>query len=222
MSIINILTKREPKLGGVFTFDAVLEDNYEATAELTEYPVESGVRVADHRIIKPMRYSIVGAISNNPLKITSTDFIGGAASNVLPESAIIAAIAGASAGYLAGSDATRASSALEFLINLLRIGEPISVDAVDIQLKNMVVTKVSRTRDPENENALIFVAELQELISLNRLPQQNQPMQTQLRDGDPAKSSIAGLVKKGQKIGKEVDAAISQRVNQVVEYARSL
>lgn len=211
MSIINILTKKSPKIG-VFSFDATLEDNFEATVELTDYPVESGVKVSDHRIIQPVKYSIVGAVSNNPLKVTATDFIGGALSNIFQDSGIIAGVGGISAGYLSGSDNTRASSALEFLIDMVRTGELLAIDAVDVQLSNMIITKISRTRDPENENSLIFVAEMQELISLDRLPNQNQPSQNQLRSGDPAKSSVAATVNKGQKIGNEADVIITRLV----------
>ncbi|PPC95725.1 MAG: hypothetical protein CTY32_08590 [Methylotenera sp.] len=213
MSILNILTKKSPKLG-VFSFDAALEDNFEATVELTDYPVESGVKVSDHRIIQPVKYSIVGAVSNNPLKITPIDFLAGAITNVLPDSGVLATVAGISSAYLSGSDSTRASTALEFLIEMIRTGEIMTVDAVDIQLSNMIVTKISRTRDPENENGLIFVADLQELISLNRLPNQNQPTQGQLPNGDPAKSAAAATVNKGQKIGTDANVVISKLVTQ--------
>jgi hypothetical protein len=213
MSILNILTKKSPKLG-VFSFDAALEDNFEATVELTDYPVESGVKVSDHRIIQPVKYSIVGAVSNNPLKITPIDFLAGAITNVLPDSGILSTVAGISSAYLSGSDSTRASTALEFLIEMIRTGEIMTVDAVDIQLSNMIVTKISRTRDPENENGLIFVADLQELISLNRLPNQNQPTQGQLPNRDPAKSAAAATVNKGQKIGTDANVVISKLVTQ--------
>lgn len=215
MSLLNILTKSDPTIGNV-SFDAVLQDNFEAAIELTDYPVESGVRVNDHRIILPLKYSITGSVSNNPLKITITDFIGGGLSN-LGGGVIGSTIAGLSAGFLSGSDSTRASSALEYLLDLMRTGEPFTVDAVDIQLFNMVITKIARGKDPENENALIFVADLQELISLDRLPNQNNPTQSQLRTGDPAKSAVAGLVKKGQQIGAEVTAQAESVVRGVLD-----
>lgn len=220
MSILNILTKQSPTIAG-FSFDATLEDSVEMSAILTDYPVESGVRVSDHRIIQPIKYSIVGAVSNNPLQVLPTDFLGGLLSNPIA-SGVIAGVAGISAGWLSGTDATRASSALEFLRDLLRSGEPFVVDAVDIQLSNMVVTKISRARDPENENALIFVADLQELISLDRLPQQNQPQQSQLRDGDPAKSAIAAVVNKGQRIGITPSAVTTQAVEMAIIETRGL
>jgi hypothetical protein len=176
--------------------------------------VESGVKVSDHRIIQPVKYSIVGAVSNNPLKVTPIDSLAGWLSNALPDSGVIATAAGISASFLSGSDSTRASTALEFLIEMIPTGEVMTIDAVDIQLSNMIVTKISRTRDPENENGLIFVADLQELISLDRLPNQNQPTQGQLPNGDPAKSAAAATVNKGQKIGTSPTAATAKQVTQ--------
>src|SRR5690606_39231722 len=215
MSILNILTRQSPKLAG-YQFDAVLEDDLDASVELTRYPVESGVKVADHRIILPMRYYIVGAISNNPLK--AFDLVGlaaGGLSNLAGNNPYVAAVAGLSAGFLAGSNGTRASSALEFLLELMVAGLPFDVDAVDIQLKDMVLTRVSRDRDPENENGLIFVAEMQELVQLDRLVDKTQPGQDQLADGDPAKSGAAADANSGQQVGQQPSGATTYAVNTV-------
>jgi hypothetical protein len=213
MSILNILTRQAPNLAG-YQFDAVLEDSFEASVELTRYPVESGVKVADHRIIQPVRYYMVGSISNNPLKMF--DLVGlaaGGLSNLAGNNPYVAAAAGLSAGFLAGNQSTRASSALEFLLELLAAGLPFDVDAVDIQLKDMVLTRVSRDRDPENENGLIFVAEMQELIQLSRLADKTQPSQDQLADGDPAKSGAAADANSGQQVGEAPSPATAHAVN---------
>ena len=216
MSIINIFTRQAPTIAG-YSFDAILEDTFEATVELTSYPVESGVRVSDHRILQPFKWSITGAITNNPLKTQLTDFVGGALSNLLPDNNIIAGIAGLSAGWLAGSDETRASTTLQFLITLMQAGEPFDINAGDILLRNMVITRVSRTKEPRNENGLEFVAELQELITLDRVAQVGQPTQTQLRQGDPAQSAVARTVERGQHIAREAGAAVNSAVNTVLD-----
>ena len=54
MSIISIFTKRSPTMGGV-EFDAVLEDTLDLSVEVTSYPIESGVRISDHRIMQPIQ-----------------------------------------------------------------------------------------------------------------------------------------------------------------------
>lgn len=215
MSVVNIFTKQAPTIAG-YSFDAVLEDTFEATVELTTYPVESGVRVSDHRIYQPMRWSLTGAVSNNPLRVQLTDFIGGGLSN-LTDNPWVAAAAGLSAGWLSGSDETRASTTLQFLIALMQTGDPFSIDAGDITLNNMVITRLSRTKDATNEQGLIFVADLQELITLDRLATVGHPTTSQLRDGDPSQSAAARLVKKGQQVTKAAGKAVSDSVNSVLD-----
>lgn len=214
MSVISILTKQSPKIAG-YQFDAVLEDSFEASVELTSYPVESGVRINDHRIINPMTYYLTGAVGNNPLKVLSVDFAGGIVSNVV-NNPVVSAIAGLSAGFLAGSDSTRSSATLQKLLEIMFYGDPFTVDAVDIQLQNMVITKVSRTRNPENENGLIFVAELHELVTLNRLASKTQPSQSQLNANDPTSSAAAATVNSGEQVGTTPTFAVTEKVNSVI------
>ena len=71
MSIINIFTRQAPTIAG-YAFDAVLEDTLEVNVSVTSYPVESGVRVSDHRILQPFKWSLTGAVSNNPLQVQAT------------------------------------------------------------------------------------------------------------------------------------------------------
>ena len=215
MSIINLFTKQAPTIAG-YQFDAILEDTLDVSVEWTVYPVESGVNVNDHRIIQPVKWSLTGAVSNNPLKVQLTDFLAGGLSN-LTNNPYVSAVAGLAAGFLAGSNETRASTTLEFLINLMRTGEPFAIDAGDIQLQNMVISRIGRTKDISNEQGLIFVCELQELITLQRLQNLSQPVQSQLRDGDPAKSGIAGVVRKGQQLAKDVNNSVSTSVNNVLD-----
>ncbi len=215
MSIINLFTKQAPTIAG-YSFDAVLEDTFEATVEVTTYPIESGVRVSDHRILQPFKWSMVGAVSNNPLKIQLTDFLGGALSN-LTNNPLVASVAGLSAGFLAGSDETRASTTLQFLIVLMQSGDPFDIDAGDITLRNMVITRLSRTKDPSNENGLIFIADLQELITLQRLSVVGPPEPVQLRDEDPTKSAITRAINRGQKLVTEAKAAVTAQVDAVLE-----
>lgn len=214
MGIVNLFTQQAPTIAG-YSFDAVLEDTFEATVDVTTYPIESGVRIADHRILQPLKWSMVGAVSNNPLKVQLTDFLGGALSN-LTNSPLVSSIAGLSAGFLAGSDQTRASTTLQFLLLLMQTGDPFTIDAGDITLKNMVITKLSRAKDPSNENGLIFIADLQELITLERIAFVGPPAPDQLRDGDKSKSAITRAINKGQKMVADAKAAVTKQVNTVL------
>lgn len=215
MSIINLFTKQAPTLAG-YSFDAVLEDSLEASVEWTSYPVETGVNVNDHRIIQPVKWTLTGAVSNNPLQVQITDFLSGGLSN-LTNNPYVATVAGLAAGFLSGSDETRSSTTLEFLINLMVAGEPFDIDAGDIQLQNMVIGRIGRTKNTENEQGLVFVADLQELITLDRIPQSGQPSQTMLRNGDPVKSGAASLVRKGRVLTKDASDAVNDAANNVLD-----
>jgi len=215
VSIVQLFTKQAPTIAG-YSFDAVLEDTFEATVEVTTYPIESGVRVSDHRILQPFKWSMIGAVSNNPLKIQLTDFLGGALSN-LTNNPLVSTIAGLSAGFLAGSDETRASTTLQFLIVLMQSGDPFDIDAGDITLRNMVITRLSRTKDPSNENGLIFIADLQELITLERIAFVGPPTPAELREGDPSKSAITRAINRGQKMIADTKAAVTAQVDAVLE-----
>lgn len=215
MSLVNLFTKEAPTIAG-YSFDAILEDTFEMEVEITDYPIESGAKVANHRILKPFKWTMVGAISNNPLQLNVVDFAIGGLSN-LTDNPLVSTIAGMSAGFLSGSDETRASSTLEFLIELTRRGEPFAINAGDITLQNMVITRLSRTKEPRNEGGLEFIAELQELITLDRVTSIAQPAQSELRDDDRSKSGLAGVVEKGQKIAKETVKAVQDKVNNVLD-----
>jgi len=215
MAVVNIFTRQAPTLAGI-EFDAVLEDDFEASVDITSYPLESGIQVADHRILNPMVWRMTGAISNNPLRIMNTDFFGGVASNYT-DSRTAAFFGGLSSGWLAGSDETRSSTTLQFLLNMMRFGDPFTVNAGDITLSNMIITRLSRTKDAENENGLIFVAELQELILLDRIAFVGPPTPNQLRNGDPAKSAAVRLVDRGQTLLKDATTKVTEQVNNVLD-----
>ncbi len=208
MSIVSILTRSAPTIAG-YEFDAVLEDTLEASVTITGYTIELGARASDHRVINPFKWTLIGAVSNNPLKASVTDFIGA----VVPEaSGVISTVSGLSAGFLAGSSETRSSSTLDFLITLMTTGEPFDIDAGDIQLQDMVIARIRRTKDPENENALIFEADMQEFSTLETVLARNQPATEQLREDDPAKSQAAADVNSGEVVPDVPDTALADRL----------
>lgn len=57
----------ENKKFTAFTLDALLSENYQGDAEPTQNPVEQGVDVTDHIIIKPRKLTIQGVITSSPI-----------------------------------------------------------------------------------------------------------------------------------------------------------
>lgn len=195
MSLINLLVKRGPQLGSL-QFDAVLSDNLDASVDIVEYPIETGTPIADHIIYQPIRYTMTGAVSNNPLKVSITDFTG-ALTNLVDDNPFIAVGAGLFAGWLSGSNETRSSTTLNTLLDFMYSGQVFTVDTGEITLNNMVIQRIGRSKDPENENGLIFVAELQQIVTLDRVANGSQPAQYQLNSNDVSSTSISGLIERG-------------------------
>lgn len=195
MSLINLLVKRGPQLGSL-QFDAVLSDDLDASVDIVQYPIETGTPIADHIIYQPIRYTMTGAVSNNPLKVSITDFTG-ALTNLVDNNPFIAAGAGLFAGWLSGSNETRSSTTLNTLLDFMYSGQVFTVDTGEITLNNMVIQRIGRSKDPENENGLIFVAELQQIVTLDRVANGSQPAQYQLNSNDVSSTSISGLIERG-------------------------
>lgn len=195
MSLINLLVKRGPQLGSL-QFDAVLSDDLDASVDIVQYPIETGTPIADHIIYQPIRYTMTGAVSNNPLKVSITDFTG-ALTNLVDDNPFIAAGAGLFAGWLSGSNETRSSTTLNTLLDFMYSGQVFTVDTGEITLNNMVIQRIGRSKDPENENGLIFVAELQQIVTLDRVANGLQPAQYQLNSNDVSSTSISGLIERG-------------------------
>lgn len=195
MSLINLLVKRGPQLGSL-QFDAVLSDDLDASVDIVRYPIETGTPIADHIIYQPIRYTMTGAVSNNPLKVSITDFTG-ALTNLVDDNPFIATGAGLFAGWLSGSNETRSSTTLNTLLDFMYSGQVFTVDTGEITLNNMVIQRIGRSKDPENENGLIFVAELQQIVTLDRVANGSQPAQYQLNSNDVSSTSISGLIERG-------------------------
>lgn len=213
MSIINLITREPPVIGG-YQFDAVLEDTLEFGVEIPTYPIESGASISDHRILKPCQYRLTGIVSNSPpMNPNSLSYWGqvagsigvGALSN-LTNNPLVAAVAGLSIGFLAGTDETRAGAALERLVEILEGKKPFAVDAGDVQLQNMCITNIRRTKNPENENGLVFELDLAEFITLDRLNTNGQPSHEQLIKDDKSETGIVKSVQEGWKSLKEASS----------------
>lgn len=214
MALLSLLTKKAPTLGYgqmVLTFDAVLEDTLEASVTLSDYPIEVGARSNDHRIKNPTTWAITGAISNNPLKISATDFTG-LLSEVSDDSGVIAATAGYMAGWLKGDDETRSSDALATLLKIMYEGEPFDVDAGDIQLSGMVIESIRRTKDATNENGLVFTALLREWQDIETAITAAEGATVSLA-GSETESAASNFIERGFQSVKDTAASVTNTIS---------
>lgn len=130
---------------GPLTFDAVLTEEHSSELQVTTNPVETGVAVADHCFMQPLRVRIAAVVSD--LKMPS-------ASNLYDDTS---------------SRARRAFEFLQYLQTDLAAGnaEPFDV-ATGLRLyEHMVCVSLTATQDAETASLLSFEAELQEIITVD-------------------------------------------------------
>ena len=124
-------------MGGL-VFDAVFEETHEADLEVTDNPVETGVVVSDHAFMKPLRVKISAGVSDTPLAAVTDDPFA--------------------------SDAGRSRRAFELLTELQKRAEPFDLQTGLKLYENMVCTSIRTSQDKDSSGALLFTAELREVI----------------------------------------------------------
>jgi Dit-like tail protein len=128
------------QIGGL-VFDATFSEEHEIEAEVTENPVETGVSVADHMFMLPIRLNISAGVSDITLHPNASDqFTGGS---------------------------SRSRKAYDLLTALQATFEPFSVQTGLKLYQNMVCKKVTPRQDKDSNFAFIFDAILREVIMVS-------------------------------------------------------
>ncbi|MCQ1989647.1 hypothetical protein NNX13_07175 [Pseudomonas sp. Eb3] len=196
--VMSIFSKTLPMLGPI-EFDAKLEGVTSKSVQLTQFPVEFGANVNDHAVLLPDRYLLTGAISNTPLGI-GLDDIGmmgvGAISSAIGGIAG-AAVSAVSAYLLSGSEETRAATAWASLTALLESRSRFDLVTEYETLKDMVLIRLDQRTRPEDEDGLIFIAELQRVRIVSSQVTRGVTSADQLLKNDPVATQGAPMVTTG-------------------------
>lgn len=196
--VMSIFSKTLPALG-LIEFDAKLEGVTSKAIQLTQFPVEFGANVNDHAILLPDRYLLTGAVSNTPLGIGLDDIgmMGAGAVASVVGGIGGAAISAVSAYLLAGSDETRAATTWRALSALLKSRAPIELVTEYETMPEMVIIRLDQRTRPEDEDGLIFIAELQEIRRVSSQVGQGVTSADQLAQNDPIATQGAPMVTTG-------------------------
>lgn len=159
-------------MGGL-VFDAVFEETHESELEVTDNPVETGVVVSDHAYMKPLRLTLSAGVSDTPLYVPADDPFQ--------------------------SDAGRSKRAYEVLTELQARAEPFDVQTGLKLYKNMVCCSVRTSQDKDTSGALVFTAEIREVIIVY-----TQVVKYPPRKAGATKRQAGAKKDKGEQQGSEV------------------
>jgi hypothetical protein len=198
MSLMSIFAKTLPKIG-TLEFDAKLEGATDKAVYLTQFPVEFGANTNDHAILLPNRYLLTGAVSNTPLGLDLSD-IGMMGAGAL--ASVVGGIGGAAIGavsayLLSGSDETRASTAWASLTAILEARAKFDLDTGKEILRDMMLIRLNERTRPEDEDGLVFVAELQQVRIVKSKVGQGVTSADQLMKNDSVTTQGAPMVATG-------------------------
>ncbi|WP_432777469.1 hypothetical protein O4O02_18325 [Pseudomonas fortuita] len=196
--VMSIFSKTLPMLGPI-EFDAKLEGATSKAVQLTEFPVEFGTNGNDHARLLPDRYLLTGAVSNTPLGIGLDDLgmMGVGAISSAIGGVAGAAISTVSAYLLSGSEATRAATAWAALTALLQSRARFDLVTEYETLKNMVLIRLDQRTRPDDEDGLVFVAELQQVRVISSQVTRGVTSADQLLQNDPVATQGAPMVSTG-------------------------
>ena len=198
MSQMSIFTKTLPAIGPL-EFDAKLEGITSKSIVLTQYPVEFGANVNDHAILMPNRYLLTGAVSNSPLGLGLDDvgMMGAGALSTAVGGVGGSAISAISAYLLSGGDGTRASTAWASLTAIMEARAKFDLDTGKEIMRDMVIIRLDERTRPENEDGLVFIAELQQVRIGRSKVGQGVTSADQLLKNDPVATQGAPMVATG-------------------------
>ena len=198
MSLMSIFTKTLPKIGPL-EFDAKLEGITSKAISLTQYPVEFGANTNDHAILLPNRYLLTGAVSNSPLGLGLDDIgmMGAGALATVVGGVGGAAISAVSAYLLSGGDDTRASTAWASLTAIMEARGRFDLDTGKEIMRDMVIVRLDERTRPENEDGLVFIAELQQVRIVRSTVGRGVTSADQLMQNDTVSTQGAPMVSTG-------------------------
>lgn len=140
----------------ILTLDASVEEAHSVEVEITQFPIETGSNISDHRIRKPKKLRMRGVISNHPL--------------VFPLTALTMR-----AGPYGGK---RDVEAWDKLNALLESEQLLTIITTLKTYENMVLQSISAPRDAARGESLHFTAMLEQ-VQLVELQTGPAPVSTQ-------------------------------------------
>ena len=108
--------------------DAMVTETHHTTATLTEYPIESGVSISDHVVVKPDEVTCECVVGPAPIYM----------------------------GVLSAFSGSPVFSSYDTLWSMMTLGAPVSIVTGIRVYRNMIIEDLTVTRNAQNGQALEF------------------------------------------------------------------
>jgi hypothetical protein len=132
------------------TLDATVKEQHTSRGEVTDFPVETGSEIADHKRVLPDRLKIEGVVSNTPLPSQTTSSSGSFDDDMQ-----------------AGVYSQRAETAYCMLLAIHQAGIAITVLTPLRQYANMEIENLDVPREASVGDVLRFSIDLKQIVTVN-------------------------------------------------------
>lgn len=179
----SLFYKAEGYSVGSVQFDLLISESHSIEAQVTQHPLENGAVVSDHVRILPRKGSLVGFVTNHPLKPPSEPLpewfmekvsalgnpgileslsrtFGGLANSLGVGSK---GLTDADFANLPRLTTNRALNTWDLLKRLVEAKEPVTISTGMEKPENVIVTKVSTSHDKQDGESLRFQVEFQQI-----------------------------------------------------------
>ena len=161
---------------GSIKFDLEISENHSIEAQVSEHPIEDGSTVSDHVRVLPRKGSIVGMVTNHPLtpgtlpadfvdrvsQIGNPTWLQSLANQYGPKEALTAKDF-ESIPRLTPGESNRARNTWELFKKLVSDRQPVTIMTGVEKYADVVVTKVSTSREARTGDSLRFAVDFQEI-----------------------------------------------------------
>lgn len=149
MAFENLFIRTKRSLGGI-SLDAVISETHDVEIKSTENEIELGASISDHSVILPKRLTIVAQVSDTPLGAAAFGEIVDLVTGLF--------------GTATSENITRSNAAYNAIVQLAEQREPIDVQTKLKFYSNMLIKKISVTRDKDTSRVVLMTIDLQEML----------------------------------------------------------
>lgn len=162
---------------GSIKFDLLISENHSIEAQVSEHPIENGATVSDHVRVLPRKGSIVGLVTNHPLtpqdplpsefmekvnRIGHPGWLQSLANQYTTDEALTSKDFEPIARLTPG-ESNRARNTWELFKLLVAAREPVTIMTGVEKYADVIVTKVSTSREAGTGDSLRFSVDFQEI-----------------------------------------------------------